>query len=134
MKSANDRSLTRFLAGFWGDQRGVILVLFALLLPILLIFVSMTSDTSRVYRAQQSMLAALTAAVRSECAIDDSDPNSNATRTEAFFNVNYDDPEPGTTPTFTNTLTGRRVTDTFSGISGQDINISVEVGYPLNCR
>lgn len=134
MKSATDHPLARFLAGFLDDQRGAILVMFALLLPILLLFVGMTSDTSRLYLAQQSMLAALTSAVRSECAIDDSNPNENAARFEAFFDANYDDPDESTAPTFVNTLTGRQVSDTFPRLGGDPITISVEVGYPLNCR
>lgn len=122
-----------FLAGALGDRRGAILVLFALMLPVLLGFIGLAVESARNHDLQQSAAAALETALRSACAIDNSDPNANLARNLAFFNANYKGDDIAMMD-IEATLTGNQVTITVPSLILDDAEIEIEVAYPTNCR
>ena len=123
-----------FLAGALGDRRGAILVLFALLLPVLLGFIGLAVETARNHDLQQSAAAALETALRSACAIDNTDPNENLARNLAFFNANYKGENDIEMDDIETTLTGNKVTITVPSLVLNETEIEIEVAYPTNCR
>ena len=121
------------LAGFPGDRRGAILVLFALMLPVLLGFIELAVSTARHHDLRENAAAALETALRSACAVDRTNPNENLERNRAFFNANYKG-DPIEMMDIKSTLTGNEVTITVESLLLGEREIEIEVAYTTNCR
>ena len=143
-----------FPANFVHDRRGAILILFALLLPFLIGLVGLTAGSTDAYRQYLRAAASLETAMRTVCAIDNSDPHADLALIVGFFNLNYYVPAPVdqngiavpqadvvTSSNFTATTTGYLVEVPLGGagkllgvLSDEMASTSVEVTFPVNCR